>query len=80
MTPAEPKKKKKGKLILIIVIAVILLALIGGGVFVYFYEFRSGDTRIDKVVNGLLSFTNGVKNENVELGSGSYTIDAYHRS
>ena len=76
MTPAEPKKKKKGKLILIIVIAVILLALIGGGVFVYFYEFRSGDTRIDKVVNGLLSFTNGVKNENVELGSGSYTIDA----
>lgn len=76
MTPAEPKKKKKGKLILIIVIAVILLALIGGGVFVYFYEFRSGDTRIDKVVNGLLSFTNGIKNENVELGSGSYTIDA----
>lgn len=73
---AAPVKTKKKKNPLIFIILFVLLAIVGFGVFAYFYEFKSGDKRLETIVNGMFSFTNRVQSEVVTKASGSYTIDA----
>lgn len=71
---APVKERKKKKLLLIIIIALIALLLIGGGVFAYMYEFKSGDKRIDIIVDALFADFNRMSNENFEVSSGTYNM------
>ncbi len=74
-TEAPVKEKKSPKKLIIILVIILLLAIIvGGGVYAYFYEFKSGEKRIDAVVNNILSFTSSLKNDAIEKSSGSYDI------
>ena len=73
---APVEKKKKSKLPLILIIVILISALVGGGVFFYTSQYKSVNTRIDSIVNGLFSFTSSIKNETVNLASGTYKINA----
>ena len=77
VAPIEPEKpKNKKKIMIISIIAIVLVLLIGGGVFFYMYEYKSADKRIEAIYNYLTTFTENVKNDSVELKSGSYELDA----
>lgn len=72
---AEAKKSSKGKLIAIIVVAVILIAGIVAGVLYYNSQYKSAGKRIDSIVNGMFKDLANIKNEDVELASGTYTFE-----
>lgn len=65
------KKSKKG---LIITIILILLVIIGAGVFIYFYEFKSADKRLEILAKNLFSVSTKINNNQVGLSSGKYEI------
>lgn len=73
--PEEPKKNKT-KMIIVIAILVVALAAIGGGLFYYFSQFKSADTRISEIINGLFKSATQIKNDKFELGSGKYEVSA----
>lgn len=77
VAPIEPTKpKNKKKIMIISIIAIVLILLIGGGVLFYMYEYKSADKRIEAIYNYLTTFTENVKNDSVELKSGSYELNA----
>lgn len=71
----EAKKSNKGKLIAILVVAVILIAGIVAGVLYYNSQYKSADKRIDSIVNGMFKDLANIKNEDVELASGTYAFE-----
>lgn len=72
-----PKKKiSKGALIGIIVAVVVVLAGIGVGVFYYMSQYKSADKRLDTIINTVFKDLVSIKNEEIELGSGSYELSA----
>lgn len=73
-TAPKEKKSKKGLLIVIIVIALILV-VVGGGLFFYMSQYKSGNERIGEVVNEFFKSALAVKNENIELASGKYSLE-----
>ena len=70
----EEERKLKRKRTIIIVLFVIILVGMGIGGFFYFTQFKSTDKRIDKVVDGLFSFTTSLNNSKIENGSGNYNL------
>lgn len=73
---APKKKMSKGALIGIIVAVVVVLVGIGVGVFYYMSQYKSADKRLDTIINTVFKDLVSIKNEEIELGSGSYELSA----
>ncbi len=73
--PVIHKKTNKKRNMIIIIVVAVLLVLIGIGLFIYFYEFKSADKRIEVLSKNLFGFTKKMKNDSVELSSGKYSIN-----
>ena len=71
--PVEKKQKKPKNKLVIIIIAIIVLLILLFGVF-YFYEFKTANTRVNSLLNKMLSFTETNINM-TKKQSGSYSID-----
>ena len=75
-----PVKDKKKKNMLPIILLIIVLLVGGFGCYFYFSQMKSSTKRINGVVNGLFSFANEVKNDEINRSSGKYSIEGNFES
>lgn len=68
-------KKKRKKLIIAIVIAIVVLVLIFVGIKIYKLEFDTSSERAKVAVDKIFNNISSLKNDEIDSGSGGYTLD-----
>ncbi len=68
-------KKKRKKLIIAIIIAILVLVLIFVGIKIYKLEFDTSSERAKVAVDKVFSNLSSIKNDDIDSGSGGYTLD-----
>lgn len=68
-------KKNNKKPIIIVIVAIVVALIVGFAAFFYIHEFKSGNKKLDALVDNLFAFTNNISNETVKVSSGKYDVN-----